>query len=72
MNATLEEPRVPNPEQLTDSAMDEAFLALMCSDEELLRAEFNAIVAARPFDPQRTRSGYRTSRPTSGRNHPPT
>jgi hypothetical protein len=51
---------VPQPGELATRAVDEAveeqFLALICADEDLLRAEFDAIIAAswdQPASPQR-------------------
>ena len=49
---------MPTTPALADTAartVDEQFLALMCSDEDLLRAEFDAIIAAEwPSPPPRT------------------
>lgn len=56
--------------QLVGPSVDDEFLALMCSDEEWLRAEFDAIVAAEWVDPpQPLRPNDRTSRPKARRNH---
>jgi hypothetical protein len=51
---------VPQPGELATRAVDEAveeeFLALICADEDLLRAQFDAIIAAswdQPASPQR-------------------
>ena len=48
--------------------VDEQFLDLICSDEDLLRAEFDAIIAAEwPSPPTTTpRRGAAGERPTSG------
>jgi len=37
---------MPAPEHLSTPDVQDRFLALVCRDEELLRAEFNAIIAA--------------------------
>jgi len=47
--------------------VDEQFLDLICSDEDLLRAEFDAIIAAEwPSPPTTPRRGAAGERPTSG------
>ena len=52
---------MPTTPALADTAartVDEQFLGLMCSDEDLLRAEFDAIIAAEwPSPPPRTPRG---------------
>ncbi len=53
---------------LTGSAIDEEFLALMCSDEEWLHAEFNAIISAEwGTPPHRRRPDEDVSRTNRGR-----
>jgi hypothetical protein len=59
---------MPTTPALADTAartVDEQFLALMCSDADLLRAEFDAIIAAEwPSPPPRTpRREQRTGTP---------
>jgi hypothetical protein len=47
------------------SAVDEEFLALVCADEELLRAEFDAIIEvswAKPPQPRPARGSAQPSR----------
>ncbi len=47
----------------TSTAVDEQFLELICSDEELLQAEFDAILAAEwPGPPHPTAGGGWTAR----------
>jgi hypothetical protein len=48
-------------------AADEQFLALLCADEELLRAEFEAIIAAEwPTTPTRPPAGRNACVPPGG------
>jgi hypothetical protein len=51
------------------SAVDEEFLALVCADEELLRAEFEAIIEASWTEPPRSRPARGPAQPVR-RGHP--
>jgi len=56
------------PPVASDAALtaDEEFLALLCADEELLRAEFDAIIAAEwPTTPPRRPCGEHAAGPSS-------
>ena len=60
----------PPPDQLVRPTIDDEFLALMCSDEEWLRAEFDAIVAAEwGTPPQRRRPDEGGPRSKGGRDN---
>jgi hypothetical protein len=50
------------------SAVDEEFLALVCADEELLRAEFEAIIEASWTEPPRSRPARGPAQPLRRRN----
>ena len=52
---------------LTRASEDEEFLALVCADEQLLRAEFDAIVAAEWPGPPPDAPGGRCDRERPGR-----
>ena len=56
---------------LDGSAIDEEFLALMCSDEEWLRAEFDAIIASEWGTPPRRRRPDEDVSRTKGRRDRP-
>jgi len=46
VRASSPAPPPPQADGAVDEAVQEEFLALMCGDEDLLRAEFDAIIAA--------------------------
>ncbi len=44
-------PTIPAPHQESTLAADDVFLAIVCLDEDVVRAEFDAIIAAEWPDP---------------------
>ena len=66
---------MPTTPALADTAartVDEQFLGLMCSDEDLLRAEFDAIIAAEwPSPPPTTTPRRGAAHRHPGQPHPP-
>jgi len=72
----------PSPRHgpVVEAALDDVeaeFLALICADEELLRTEFDAIIAegwgqpAPPTPPRRSRCPAQPAQPGRGRAHGP-
>lgn len=66
----MAEPEVANiPAALSASTVTDAFLALLCADDELLRAEFESIVKAawgepgKPSRPTRPNAPKRSAQP---------